>query len=189
MKTIGSIASLFLALAVVGGCSGPSTGREPDEYTGCGTDETWRTFEDQEPMAMATDAMAPLVTAPAAGATVPSSSQLEIKWQQDPNDVGAPDGDVPHDANSCPEYNTGGLSTLHLPPISGDAYDLQFTVAGKVSWRVITTLQEWGSTDAAMAAFKGKTVSLKIWRMSVLRNDLKQGPFVQTTPFSFSVAP
>jgi hypothetical protein len=187
MKTILWMSAL--GMIAVAGCGGTTAGREPDEYTGCGSDETWRTFEDQERTGMADDTQAPLVTAPAAGATVPSSSQLKLTWQQDPNDVGAPDGDVPHDANSCPEYNTGSLSTLHLPPISGDAYDLQFTVDGKVAWRVITTLQEWGAPDATLAGWKGKTVSLKLWRMSVLRNDLKQGPYVQATPFTFSVGP
>jgi hypothetical protein len=184
MRTI-----LLLGLLTMTGCSSPSTGREPDEYTGCGTDETWRTFEDQEPMSTVGDTMAPLITQPAAGAMVPSSMPLVLKWQQDPNDVGAPDGDVPHDANSCPEYNTGSLMTLHLPPISGDAYDLQFTVDGKVAWRVITTLQEWQAPDATLAGWKGKSVSLKIWRMSVLRNDLKEGPFVASSPFGFSVGP
>ena len=87
----------------------------------------------------------------------------------------------------CPEFNTGALSTLHLPPISGNAYDLQFTVDGKIAWRVITTIQEWAAPDATLAAWKGKKVSLKIWRMSLLRNDVKQGPYVGTAPFSFSV--
>ncbi|HEX8953010.1 MAG TPA: hypothetical protein VF945_14240 [Polyangia bacterium] len=181
---------LLLSAIWIAGCSGGTTGREPDEYTGCGSDETWRTFADQEPLATVSDAMAPLVTLPAAGATVPSSSPLVVKWQPDPNDVGAPDGNVPHDATSCPEYNIGaGLQTLHLPPISGDAYDLQFSVGGKVVWRVITTIQEWGATDATLAGWKGKTVSLKIWRMSVLRNDVKEGPFVGSAPFGFAVGP
>ncbi len=187
MRTI-----VLLGLIAMSGCTNGTTGREPDEYTGCGTDETWRTFEDQEPLSTVSDTMAPLVSMPAAGAMVPSSSQLVLTWQPDPNDVGAPDGDVPHDPNSCPEYNTGSLGMLqplHLPPISGDAYDLQFSVGGKVVWRVFTTLQEWGAADATIAGWKGKMVSLKMWRMSVLRNDLKEGPFVGTAPFTFSVTP
>jgi hypothetical protein len=179
---------ILLGAILIGGCSG-SAHREPDEYTGCGSDETWRTFEDQEPLATVSDAMAPLVTSPGAGATVTSVRPLIVRWQPDPADVGAPDGDVPHDANSCPEYNTGSLQTLHLPPISGDAYDLQFTVDGRVAWRVITTLQEWGAADATLAGWNGKTVSLKIWRMSVLRNDLKEGPYIASSPLTFSVSP
>jgi hypothetical protein len=188
MKTV-----LWIALVAVAGCTNSSTGREPDEYTGCGTDETWRTFQDQEPTATVADAMAPLVTMPAAGASVSAAAGLEVTWQQDPNDVGAPDGDVPYNGpacmSCCPEFNIGALTTLHLPPISGSAYDLQLTVDGKVAWRVITTLQEWGVPSATLASWKGKTVTLKIWRMAVLRNDVKDGPFIATTPFSFMVTP
>ena len=186
MKTV-----LWLMLVAVAGCTTPTAGREPDETTGCATDETWRTFQDQEPTATVSDAMAPVVTMPAAGASVSASTQLIMQWQQDPNDVGTSGGDVnPTEPDCVTQYNIGkGLTTLHLPPISGDAYDLQFTVDGKVVWRVITTLQEWGAPPAALPAFKGKTVTLKIWRMAVLRNDVKQGPYIAAAPFSFSVTP
>jgi hypothetical protein len=53
---------------------------------------------------------------------------------------------------------------------------------------VITTLQEWGVPPATLAGWKGKTVTLKIWRMAVLRNDVKDGPFIATAPFTFTVA-
>jgi hypothetical protein len=173
------------------GCGGSAGNREPDEYTGCGSDETWRTFEDQEHLATTADATAPSVTSPAAGATVPFADKVKLTWQQDPNDPGQADGNVPYMGpgcnQCCPQFNTGSLSTLHLPPISGDVYDLQFTIDGSEVWRVITSLQEWGPSDALWAGWKGKTVSLRIWRMSVLTNDVKAGPFVATTPFTFSV--
>jgi hypothetical protein len=186
MKTTMLLLTSFLLVA---GCHdhASGTGREPDEFTGCGTDENWRTFSDQEPTSTVADATAPLITAPMAGATVPAATPVKITWQQDPNNVGAPEGDVDHSPSACPQYNTGALSTLHLPPISGSAYDLQFTVDGQVAWRVITTLQEWGPTAALWSSWKGKTVSLQIWRMELLRNDVKQGPYVATTPFTFTV--
>jgi len=181
---------LFALLVTLAGC-GASGNREPDEYTGCGSDENWRAFEDQEHLATVSDASAPLVTSPAAGATVPSSTTVKLTWQQDPNDPGQPDGDVPYMGpgcnQCCPEFNTGSLSTLHLPPISGSAYDLQFTVDGQVVWRVITTLQAWGPSDTLWSSWKGKTVSLVIYRLELLRNDVKQGPFVATKPFTFTV--
>src|SRR5437762_8804172 len=185
--------ALLLAGAIsVAGCGSHSgTGREPDEYTGCGSDENWRAFSDQEPTATVADATAPKITAPAAGATLPSATAPKIGWQQNATDIGMPDGDVVHSGPSCtdccPEFNTGALQTLHLPPISGNAYDLQFTVYGKDAWRVITTIQEWGPSDALWATWKGKTVSLKIYRMELLRNDVKQGPYVGTAPFTFRV--
>jgi hypothetical protein len=187
MKTIACLALLVAAA----GCGGSTGSREPDEYTGCGTDEHWRAFDDQEPSATKDDAQAPVVMMPAAGATVALADKVKLTWQQDANDVGAPDGDVPYMGpgctDCCPQFNTGSLSTLHLPPISGNAYDLHFTVDGKVAWRVVTTLQEWGPSDALWASWKGKTVSVAIWRMELLRNDVKGGPFVATQPFTFTV--
>jgi hypothetical protein len=74
-----------------------------------------------------------------------------------------------------------------LPAISGDEYDLQFTVGGNYVWRTITTLQEWTPTDALWAQMKGKPVSVKIYRLTVLVNQLKQGPYVAAAPSTFSV--
>ncbi len=186
MKTIALVS--LLAVAGCGGAPGP---REPDEYTGCASDENWRTFDDQEPTATVADATAPLLTSPSAGATVPASPQPRLTWQPDPTDVGAPAGDVPYTGagctDCCPQFNPGALQTLHLPPISGDAYDLQFTVDGKIAWRVVTTLQEWAPPDGLWGAWKGKTVSLRLYRMTLLRNDVKQGPYVATQPFVFIV--
>src|SRR5262245_14305318 len=140
MKTI----ALALGLLVLAGCNNhtSNTGREPDEYLGCGTDESWRTFADLEPMAMVDDARAPLITAPAAGATVPLAQPVHLTWQQDANDVGAPAGDVTC-TPAASVAGPGALSPLHEPPISGNVYDLQLTVDGSVAWRVITTLQQW----------------------------------------------
>jgi hypothetical protein len=182
---------LLLASICVAGCGSPAT-LEP-EYTGCGTDENWRTFDDQEKSApMISDTTAPNITSPAAGATVPVA-QVKLTWQQDPNDVGAPAGDVPYMDGTpgcmmcCPQFTIGGLQTLHLPPISGDVYDVQISVGGTLVHRVITTLQEWAPLTRDYATFAGKKLSIKIWRMAVLRNDVKQGPYVGTQPFTFSV--
>jgi hypothetical protein len=175
-------------IACVAGCGGGAAStREPDEYTGCGTDEHWRTFDDQEPAAKVDDSLAPAMTAPVGGATVPFDPKLELTWQQYPGSAGSATGDVD---TSCPQFALGGLTPQHLPPISGDVYDLQFSVAGSVVWRVITTLQEWSADDklGTWASFRGKTVSLKAWRLPVLRNDPKDGPFVAAHPFVFSVA-
>jgi hypothetical protein len=175
------------------GCGGSTATREPDEYTGCGADEQWRAFDDQEPQATVADVTAPSLTMPAAGATVPYATRVKLTWQQDPNDPGQPDGDVPYMGPGCnmccPQFNPGGLSTLHLPPISGDAYDLQFSVGGRVVWRVVTTLQEWSPDPKhdAWPVLRGHAVSLRIWRMNLLRNDVKQGPYVATQPFAFTV--
>jgi hypothetical protein len=178
-------------------CGGKSTGlREPDEYTGCAKDETWLTFDEQEPTAKGSDAMAPSVTAPAAG-MIASAPKLLLSWSQDPNDPGQPGGDVPHNGpgcnDCCPQYNPGALTTLHLPAFSGNAYDLQFSTGGSVTHRVITTLQEWTPPDPLWRSWKGASVSVKIYRMTLISDNLPPlgagGPFVATQPFRFTVGP
>ena len=181
--------ALFAAALLAASCSDKATPREPDEYTGCGSDEHWRTFDDQESVAKADDSMSPVFTQPAAGALSPSPKPI-FAWSQDPNDPGQNAGDVPYMGvgcnNCCPEFNTGALTSLHLPPISGNVYDLQFSVDGSVVHRVITTLQEWGPSDSLWSSWKGKTISLRIWRMDLLHNDVKAGPYTPTKPFTFS---
>jgi hypothetical protein len=188
--------TLLLSTLLLAACSGKTTAlREPDEYVGCASDEHWRTFDDQEPHATVADATGPAFTAPTAGATLPSATKPIFVWNQDPNDPGmVPLGDVPHSGpgcnSCCPEWNTGALTVMHLPPISGDVYDLQVTTDGSVSHRVITTLQEWTPTDDVWSSWKGKTVSLKIYRMTLINNDVRPGaggPFVATRPFTFTV--
>jgi hypothetical protein len=169
-------------------CTSTSTPREPDEYTGCGSDEHWRTFDDQAKQAMVSDDLAPNFVSPAPNAML--TDKPLVAWNQDPNDPGMKDGDVPYMGvgcnNCCPEFNTGALTSLHLPPISGNVYDLQFSVDGSVVHRVITTLQEWGPTDSLWSSWKGKTISLRIWRMDLLHNDVKAGPYTPSMPFTFA---
>jgi hypothetical protein len=187
-----AIALTASSLAACGHSHG-GDGPEP-EYTGCGSDESWRTFDDQERLTTPMSSSdAPVVTAPAAGATVPFDAPLKLSWQPNDHDVGSPRGNVPYEGpgcnDCCPQYNAGGLAPAHYPPISGDIYDLRFSVGEEPIWRVITTFQEWtpdGKT-AAWAKMRGKTVSVTIWRMSVLRNDVREGPFAAAPPFTFSV--
>lgn len=175
------------------GCGSAGTRqREPDEYTGCATDEHWRTFDDQAPQNKVSDTMAPEFTSPHQGATVPASTKVLLAWKQDPQDPGTPDGDVPYRQgpgcdHCCPQFNLGALTTLHLPAISGNVYDLQFSVSGILVHRALTTLQEWTPPDALWASWRGKTVAVKIVRMTLFLNDLRQGPYTPGMPLSFSV--
>jgi len=183
---------LMLGALLLAGCGGGPSHRAADEYTGCGGDEQYRLLEDGEATATVDDALAPQMTQPANGASVPFSPKVIVKWNQDPNDPGAPDGDVPYMDGPgcmacCPQFTTGALTSLHLPPESGNIYDVHFTVDGNYAWRLVTTLQEWTPTGDLWAQWKGKKVSLQIWRMAILTNTPKEGPFVATQPFTFSV--
>lgn len=163
-------------------------GTEPNEYVGCASDENWVTFDDVAAMATPSATQGPVFTMPAGGMTL--TTKPIVAWKQNASTEGMAGGDVPHDGpgctNCCPQYSTGALTTLHLPAISGNAYDLQFTIDGKVVYRVITTLQEWTPPDAVWTSWKGKTLSLDITRITLLRNDVKEGPFKTAAPLTFT---
>jgi hypothetical protein len=178
----------WLLLLVLSGCSSPTRTREPDEYTGCAKDENWITFDDQEPNVKVDDTQAPQVTAPSPG---PYTDKQIFRWNQDANDVGAPEGDVIHDGigcnHCCDQWNIGALTTLHLAAISGNVYDLKISTGGSVVHRVISTLQEWTPHDDVWQSWRGKQLSMTLTRMNVLKDDPKQGPYRGSQPFVFSV--
>ena len=182
-----------LSLLVVAGCGGGVTHRPADEYTGCGGDEQYLLLEDGEPTSTVDDTKAPQMTEPANGGSVPFSPKVIVQWNQDANDPGQVDGDVPYmdgvnGCNACcPQFTIGSLTTLHLPAESGDIYDLHFTVDGNYVWRLVTTLQEWTPGDDLWAKWKGHKVSIQIWRMAILTNNPKEGPYISTAPYTFSV--
>src|SRR4051812_33807820 len=129
------IVFVFVILGLSACSSDPN---EPAEYVGCATDENWRTFDEREPGATMEPMNVPTLTAPASGAQLPASPKPKLTWNQDPNDPGKPEGDVPGAACAT---NLGGLTALHEAPISGNVYDLQFQVGGKAFYRALTTLQ------------------------------------------------
>src|SRR5581483_6297645 len=90
----------FAGVLLLAACGGKATPREPDEYTGCGTDENWIAFDDQEPNATVGDATAPQFTQPPAGA-IPFATKPTLMWNQDPSDPGMMLGDVPHNGPGC----------------------------------------------------------------------------------------
>jgi hypothetical protein len=174
--------ALFFAFAITGCHAAPA--RLDPEYTGCGTDELLQIFDEQEARAIFSDTMAPVVLQPTAGATVAYSPKTIMRWEQTTTSTGQDTGDVD---SSCEQWTLGAIRPLHLPPVSGDAYDLQFTVDSRIDHRVITTLQEWAAPDEVWARWRGKSVSVKIYRAVVQTNDVRQGPFVSPQPLVFTV--
>ncbi len=186
------LALTVVAALLAAGCN-KITHRVADEYTGCGGDEQYLLLEDAEPSAVVDDSNAPQMTQPANGGSVAFSPKTIVQWNQDVNAPGQPDGDVPYmdgvngcDA-CCPQFTIGSLTTLHLPAESGDIYDLHFSVDGDYVWRLVTTLQEWTPSDDLWAKWKGHKVSIQIWRMAILTNNPKAGPYISTSPWTFSV--
>ena len=120
-----------------------------------------------------------MFTLPTSGASRPSSPTPTFVWQPTPTDTGAPEGRV-----TCSE-----CSVCHLPPVSGDVFDLQFSVGGAVVYRIVFTSQHWTPPDALWASWKAKRVSIAAYRMTLKVNDPVDGPFTATEPVVFQVAP
>jgi len=173
------------AFTLVAGCSHDTQtgiGREPDEYVGCSTDENWVTFD--EVSSIVSNAEAPAFTAPATGGMALTNVASDLTWKVSPTIAGTAAGDS---RMTCEQWNTG-YATLHLPPVSGTVYDLQLAVGGDVKHRVITTIQKWKASDSVWASFAGQIVTASLRRMTVLQNDRKEGPFIGTATFTFTVA-
>ncbi len=183
---------LFL-IALVAGCGNSASNHLQPEYTGCGSDEQWMTFDAHESNAIVDDSMAPAMTAPDLSQPLAFANKPIFRWAQDPSSAGMPTGDViyldgPGCMGCCPEFTGGALTTLHLPAISGNEYDLQFSIGGNLVHRLITTLQEYTPFDADWSAWRGQTVTLKMYRQTVLVNDIKAGPYTNSKPYTFSVS-
>jgi hypothetical protein len=182
MKTI---VTLVLA-ALAAGCQATPPQREPDEYDGCATDENWRTFDDKETTHQVTvdDSQAPSYSTPAGnGMSFPSSAPATFAWNLTPTLPGKPTGDAT--CTRCP--SCGPLLPSHLPPVSGDVFDLQFSTGGTVVYRVITTLQTWAASTAVLSGWSGKQISLATVRVTLSVNDVTEGPFEASSPLTFSV--
>jgi hypothetical protein len=182
----------FCLLLILAGCSNPAPPqRAPDEYDsiegiGCGTDENWRTFDDEElgHLVKVDDPSAPLFVAPVQdGAMVPSSPKPTFAWQPTPTLTGKPGGNA-----ACPYCPTcGPLLASHQLPVSGDVYDLQFSVGGSVVHRIIYTSQRWTPPDSLWSSWKGQKVSIAAVRMTLKVNDITDGPFQASKPTTFTV--
>jgi hypothetical protein len=178
--------TFLLAAALAAGCQAQPPQREPDEYGGCATDENWRTFDDKETTHLVTtdDNQAPQYVTPAAsGMSFPAAAAPTFAWNLTPTLPGKPTGDAV--CMACP--TCGPLLPAHLPPVSGDVFDLQISTGGAVVYRVVTTIQTWSPPAAVWSGWSGKQLSLHTVRMTLSVNDVTEGPFQGSSPLSFSV--
>ena len=180
--------ALLVQLVACGSPAPPPAPRTADELdgelvppAGCGSDENEQTFDDLETtkMVIVDDARAPLFTTPISGATLPGAAPPMFVWQPTPTEVGKPHGTV-----SCSE-----CTVCHLPPVSGDVFDVQFSIGGTVVYRIVYTSQQWSPPAALWSSWRGQKVSIASWRMTLKVNDLADGPFTASAPVTFQVSP
>jgi hypothetical protein len=158
-------------------CSGANT-RDPDIYEGCSTDENRSLFDDYETTGRVKiePAQAPQWSSPMDGASLPRSQPPTFAWQPTPGDAGRPSGTA-----SCMQCAACGtllsLEPQHLPPVSGNAYDLLFKADGVEVYRVVTTLQTFTPRAEVWSAWAGKLVTVDLVGAALLRNEIQRGPY------------
>ena len=164
-------------------CSSPA-GRPPDAFEGCATDENSATFDDYGARTTLDAQRAPRWLEPAPAAMLPAATVTALRWQPTPTDAGRPSGNA-----SCPERcPTCRLQPEHLPPVSGNVYDLHVYAAGVEIYRVVTTLQSFTAEAGVWASWAGKDLSVDIVGTALLRNEVQGGPY-RTEALRFSVKP
>ena len=88
-----------------------------------------------------------------------------------------------------------GTAYAHCPAVSGENYLLQLTAAGEVEPFYVALLSVTTFTPnadrwrAAVAGRNGKQVTVTIQRALFVGGLVMEGPYVQTQPFAFTLAP
>jgi hypothetical protein len=183
-----------LVLTVVGalGACGPKaeTSREPDAYEGCATDEVWRVLDEaqQGSRVRADDAQAPRFLQPLTqGATLPGENPIAIRWDLSPSVAGNVNGDAT--CEQCPTCGTQPtLVTPHEAPVTGTVFDLQFSAAGRIQYRVLTTVQSLTVPANVWQGWRGQQVSVTALRAQILNGELQGDAYRPAQPLSFTVS-
>jgi hypothetical protein len=151
----------------VAACGGDDDPCGEPAYGGGGTDEAWRVMVDGEPRAMAGHAMAPVFTAPAAGAMMPAA------------------GAAPRVAWTSPLARKP-----HLPPVTDDVYLVRIAVPGRTCpVMLLTTQLEWQLTDAQWGVLRAAPGDMSVSIVSAYldENRITEGPFAPAAPLVFQV--
>lgn len=180
---IRSTTSLVVLLFGLPCCKG-SSDRPPDATEGCATDENAEAFTDYlaSGRVMSDAARAPRWLEPAPGSTLAAAMPATLRWQPSPTDAGRPNGTA-----SCPDRcPTCRLSPEHLPPVSGNVFELRFSAGGAEVYRVMTSLQSFTPDAAVWATWAGQGLTVDLVGAALLRNEVAAGPF-RTETLRFSV--
>lgn len=190
-QTLGRTRGIGLVglLSLAGACHGVTT-LEP-VYDGCATDENWRTLDDYvsgEFVRIKLDAgSVPQWLQPLGSGAVSAAAMPGFSWRPSLADAGQPNGTV-----TCEQYKPTrrGTGPLHLPAVSGNLYDLHFSVGGKDLYRVMTTRQQAAVPREVWATWVGKSVRVDLYRAQLLLNDVADGggPF-QAQALTLTVTP
>lgn len=142
-------------------------------YEGCATDENLATLDDYiKTNRVGSDAAkSPSWVQPATGGGALPSSTV-FAWLPTATAMGNSNGDA-----SCPQFQPTSLGPRHLPAVSGTVFDVHFAVGGVEQYRLLTTRQQTQLPAMRWQALAGQQVSVQLYSVKLLRNDVVEGPF------------
>lgn len=172
-----ALGALLLTLALAG-CADPSTipSLEP-VYEGCATDENW---VDLDQLASASPGSetptspesTPTWMAPSAGAELDSQRPVLFRFAAQPEEAVSDSGDA-----VCPQYQPRGLSSRHLPAVTGTLCDLRFARDGQPLHRVLTTRRVTSLPRSLWQAMAGSWLGVSLLCVRLQKNQISAGPY------------
>jgi hypothetical protein len=146
-------------------------------FEGCATDENWVTLDGYiRAGQISEDPKSGLQwLEPAEGSVLPSRTPAIFRFQSASVAPGNPNGDA-----ICAQFQpsqTSGIRTRHLSPVSGMIFDLQLSVDGVMTYRVLTTRQSASVPVRTWTAWAGKRLSITIYSARLLQNEVIEGPY------------
>lgn len=207
LRTSTALCALGAVLAAPG-VTACSTSDEPScgdpAYDGSASDEAWLTMIDGEAIVKLGDARAPVIESPAEGATLSlSGPPIELRWTSSLSAALSPRRSPRTPAE---RVEAGTLTRLtraasglfvstafaHLPPVTGDIYDLKLSIPGRTCpIEILTTELDYplsASQWAALGASGAGTITLEITSAFLRENRITEGPY-RPAPRTFQVAP
>lgn len=183
MRVLRMASLSVLGLAVVyapAGCKDDehehAEGTSGAVFAGTATDEGLTAFDAATPT---TDASkAPVLTAPQAGAKVPSATPVAFTWKASPTALRPIP--APHYRGASP-FGAMREAHAHGNPMNGKAYLLTLKSGGSVVGRVFTTNTTYTPDDALWSKLKtAKAIEATLASASYDNNNIVQGsgPFV-----------
>lgn len=194
-----SLSAALLALA-------PACNDEETEADACGeplyggeaTDEAWRAMVDAKSKAAVSDQAVTLVS-PTEGQSYSTTGETPPTWQWTSPIASWVPGSAPSVPASLPARPREGRSVLawlgnlvlpsaeaHLPPFTGDLYQVQVTVPGrKCPVELLTSNLEWTLDAATWDTLRGavdQDVSIQVLSAYLVENRLREGPYKLATP-------
>ena len=119
--------------------------------------------------------------APSAGVELDSQQPTLFRFAAKPGEAVSDSGDA-----VCPQYQPRGLSSRHLPAVTGTLCDLRFARDGQPLHRVLTTRRVTSLPRSLWQAMAGSWLGVSLLCVRLQKNQISGGPY-HAAPRQFHV--